>query len=66
MHVDTNRLAPSASGQPASAHLPRFTRRQEALTIGWLRSLARSAATTSTAPPQARRAVDPTRDEPAG
>jgi hypothetical protein len=27
----------------------RFTRRQEALTIGWLRSLPRSAKSTSTA-----------------
>jgi hypothetical protein len=65
--VDKDRLS-----RALTERAPRFSRRQEALTIGWLRSLARSpsstrttaaepAATTRRSPP---RRADP--DEPAG
>jgi hypothetical protein len=52
---------PAASTAPESAtRRARFTRRQEALTIGWLRALARSANASDTTPtPQ--RTTDETR-----
>jgi hypothetical protein len=41
--VDKDRLS-----RALTERAPRFSRRQEALTIGWLRSLARSSSSTST------------------
>jgi hypothetical protein len=52
---------PAASSAPdISSRRPRFTRRQETLTIGWLRALARPANTSGT-PPAPSRAREETR-----
>jgi len=44
----SNRPAAASAAPQNAAERARFIRRQEALTIAWLRSLGRSARTTST------------------
>ena len=54
----SNDPAAASTAPQNAAERARFIRRQEALAIGWLRSLGRSANASSTAPEQPAPKVD--------
>jgi hypothetical protein len=51
--VTVSNRSNSSSAPPTAAERARFTRRQEALTISWLRALGRSPSTSKTTAPPA-------------